>query len=897
MIVKDESHIIVKTLTNLTNYIQFDYWVISDTGSTDTTKELIKEFFKEKNIPGELIETPWKDFGYNRSVALEKAYNKTDYAFVFDADDAIVGNFVLPNPLDKDVYSCQYGNKDGIRLTRPQLFNNRKRWKYVGVLHEYLESIDPTEKSVVHAGNYYFTLGEQGNRSKDSNKYLKDASVLEAAFYNTQNHTNTYLHSRYAYYCAQSYAGANNKEKALEFYKKTLKLEGWLEEKYVSCIRIYDMLDNKEEGIPYLIEASKYNKKRIESILRLVRHYSLKNMASISYEYYKLIQNFFENEFYNNGITEHCLCINIAEYKFFLPYSMIIVSDRVKDYLTGIKMYEVIFKYSYVSVDQFFITNLISNLKFFYKHVTNKEFFTNMHKYIDLLRSKKFNIDEDLVKTYILNVRSRVVNRHITTRATICYIIITCEKYIDTRLKWQLNTSLKEIPKKDIYAISCKMGKESYIYGWNTADDYDSCAMKYYMFITNMDIEYDYYMFIDDDTFVFPSRVINWLNQYDKNKPYYMGCKLNYRPQIAMSGGAGFILSNPAYNALKGHLCSLEEFKGTLPSDIKIAQWLDKIYCLNSEDPLTYICDNVFFNSCRRGDLLTCGTQHYLKEEQDYIDLYNIYTNKESKDLVIAILAKDKGFSLPLYLECIYKQTYPKSHTHLYIRTNDNKDNTIDVLKQFIKDHESEYASVYFDDSSIDESLKEFGHHEWNSHRCKILGKIRQESIEYAKKRKAHYFVADCDNFIVPETIAELLKNSENGIIAPMLNSNRDGDVAYSNYHDDIDKNGYFKQGELYTKVLYRNIKGLIEVPVVHCTYFINNKFLNDIVYDDESYRYEYVIFSHVLRNKNIPQIIDNRQFYGIVEFSQTDEELKKQFNTVWKTKSIYKTYIEVYNK
>jgi hypothetical protein len=125
------------------------------------------------------------------------------------------------------------------------------------------------------------------------------------------------------------------------------------------------MLQNKEDGIKYLIEASKYNKKRIECILRLVRYYSLKNMPSKSYEYYKLIQNFFENDFYNNGITEHCLCINIAEYKFYLPYSMIIISDRVKDYKIGIKMYEIIFKYNHISVDQFYITNLLSNLKFF----------------------------------------------------------------------------------------------------------------------------------------------------------------------------------------------------------------------------------------------------------------------------------------------------------------------------------------------------------------------------------------------------------------------------------------------------------------------------------------------------------------------------------------------------
>ena len=48
MIVKDESHIIKKTLTNLCDKFQFDYWVISDTGSTDSTIEIIENFFKEK---------------------------------------------------------------------------------------------------------------------------------------------------------------------------------------------------------------------------------------------------------------------------------------------------------------------------------------------------------------------------------------------------------------------------------------------------------------------------------------------------------------------------------------------------------------------------------------------------------------------------------------------------------------------------------------------------------------------------------------------------------------------------------------------------------------------------------------------------------------------------------
>ena len=49
MIVKNESHIICKTFDNILKYVPITYWVISDTGSTDNTIELIKGYWKEKN--------------------------------------------------------------------------------------------------------------------------------------------------------------------------------------------------------------------------------------------------------------------------------------------------------------------------------------------------------------------------------------------------------------------------------------------------------------------------------------------------------------------------------------------------------------------------------------------------------------------------------------------------------------------------------------------------------------------------------------------------------------------------------------------------------------------------------------------------------------------------------
>jgi glycosyltransferase involved in cell wall biosynthesis len=48
MIVKNESHILKETLEMLFSKINFSYWVICDTGSTDNTCDIIKDFLKPK---------------------------------------------------------------------------------------------------------------------------------------------------------------------------------------------------------------------------------------------------------------------------------------------------------------------------------------------------------------------------------------------------------------------------------------------------------------------------------------------------------------------------------------------------------------------------------------------------------------------------------------------------------------------------------------------------------------------------------------------------------------------------------------------------------------------------------------------------------------------------------
>lgn len=400
MIVKNESHVITKTLENLCSKINFDYWVISDTGSTDTTKELIKDFFKNKNIEGELHEDEWKDFGHNRTKALEYAYNKTDLLLVFDADDELNGDFSLPKTIEHDSYHLKFGNGYGLNYWRVLLINNRRKWKYVGVLHEFIALADDKPgKNAFIDGNYHVRHGTDGGRSKDENKFKSDASILEKAF--SELDENDSLRNRYAFYCANSYNDGGMNDKAIEWYKKTIDLKGgWNQEKYRCCIKLFNIYNNKNElenAVFYALKSYKFDKTRVEGIAKLVQYYCYIEMNDVAYMYYSLIKDYYENEYIKGDAFIDKLFVDILDYDFFLPYYMIIVSERVKKYEVGVKMYDMIFTKKKQG-GQWFIDNLLYNFKFFVKYV-NKKLIDKLKEYLIFLEINGLKIKKEFYES------------------------------------------------------------------------------------------------------------------------------------------------------------------------------------------------------------------------------------------------------------------------------------------------------------------------------------------------------------------------------------------------------------------------------------------------------------------------------------------------------------------
>lgn len=243
MIVKNEAHVMRRCLDTLLPLI--DYLLITDTGSTDGTQDLIREYMKEHNLPGEVIDVPWRDFAYNRSYAMDKLreHPEIDYGFMPDADNYLVYEegfdaAKFKEGLTTDLCDVKINTGGTIHYT-PILFSNKLPFCYKAVLHEYLDGPFKTRST---AKGFYSEQVQDSARNQNPNKYHDDAALLEKAL---ETETDPFLISRYTFYLAQSYRDAKMLEPAVETYLKRAAQGFWDEEIFIS----YYMAGNLSERL------------------------------------------------------------------------------------------------------------------------------------------------------------------------------------------------------------------------------------------------------------------------------------------------------------------------------------------------------------------------------------------------------------------------------------------------------------------------------------------------------------------------------------------------------------------------------------------------------------------------------------------------------------------------
>ena len=286
MIVKNESKIIRRLLQSAAPLI--DYYCICDTGSTDNTKEIIETFFKEKKIPGKIIEEPFQDFGYNRTFALNACKDlPVDYLMFLDADMILWKNPDLnadsfKRSLSQHDYFYMYQGNDTFYYKNTRFVKNNAGFKYTGVTHEYVDAPHGTHSGQILKETLFIKdIGDGGSKA---NKFARDVQLLKKGIEKEPNN------DRYHFYLGNSLKDCGEKKEAIEMYKRRIELGGWVEEVWHSWFNMghcYKEMGDHTMSLHCWMEAYAAFPNRAESLYEIIQHYRVVGKCRLAQTFYE----------------------------------------------------------------------------------------------------------------------------------------------------------------------------------------------------------------------------------------------------------------------------------------------------------------------------------------------------------------------------------------------------------------------------------------------------------------------------------------------------------------------------------------------------------------------------------------------------------------------------------
>jgi glycosyltransferase involved in cell wall biosynthesis len=334
MIVKNEEKDIKRCLESVIPFI--DYWVISDTGSTDNTKKIIQEVMDKHEVPGELHDHDWVDFSTNRNYALDLSREHADFIWCMDADDNFSPNGADPlKSLSTDfsmVHMTYLFEETGTTFNRACMLRSDTGIKFKGVLHEVMVAEDgsawpSTERALLHDAGHIVARASPLKRNKTlKEKYLSDARILEGAL---DKDPEDY---RAMFYIGQSYQLAEEFKEAIKAYSLRSMFfdKGNKDEVFLSLYEIAKLKSHlrypMEETIDDCVRAWEFQPTRIESL-----YLAMVNLYNAGRYPYALCFGMMASKCAAPNIQDSKLELDVYDYKFIDLYSRCMFRCGQKD--------------------------------------------------------------------------------------------------------------------------------------------------------------------------------------------------------------------------------------------------------------------------------------------------------------------------------------------------------------------------------------------------------------------------------------------------------------------------------------------------------------------------------------------------------------------------------------
>ncbi len=280
MIVRNESKVVKRCFDSLLPLI--NTWVIVDTGSTDGTQEVIREYFKEKGISGQLHERPWIDFATDRNFALELAQEKADYCLFIDADEIVYYHpGFTPPKLEAEFYYI-LAETGGMAFIRPFLAKTKLHWRWAGVVHESLYTDDKRSNDAFYP-NVSLVSFPDGNRRQNPKKFHIDVEMLKKAYKKDPNN------QRLLFYLGKSTLANKQHKAALYYFKKLIKNDKFSEDAYMCRMDMGTLYIFQKKPIGKIVhiyeEAAKFSPNRMEPYYMIAHLFRNRKEYEKAFEY------------------------------------------------------------------------------------------------------------------------------------------------------------------------------------------------------------------------------------------------------------------------------------------------------------------------------------------------------------------------------------------------------------------------------------------------------------------------------------------------------------------------------------------------------------------------------------------------------------------------------------
>jgi tetratricopeptide (TPR) repeat protein len=434
MIVKNESKIITRLLDSVLSII--DCYCICDTGSTDNTIQIITDYFKSKNIPGKVVEEPFKNFCHNRNFALKSCIKMSDYVILLDADMILeVKNFNKEFLKSADSFYILQGN-DSFYYQNMRIVKNNGLYSYCGVTHEYINT--PSNNSLLLFEKCDLFIRDIGDGGAKHDKFERDIKLLLDGLKEEPNN------ERYHFYLANSYHDSGKFDEAITTYKKRIELKGWREEVWYSYYRIGLCYKNKgkmDDAIHYWMEGYEFYPDRLEGLYEIIKYYRLNSKVKLGYMFYKEARKMLDlNNKLDNYLFLHSDVYTSKIYYEFTVFAAYVGINNIN--------YEVV-KVLNNSSDESEVNNMLQNMKFYKdiliqksKIVLDNKIVTNINnENIEVISSSSCLIPNKTNDGYNMNIR--YVNYYINENGNYLNCdkhIITINKYVELDKNFNIKT-------------------------------------------------------------------------------------------------------------------------------------------------------------------------------------------------------------------------------------------------------------------------------------------------------------------------------------------------------------------------------------------------------------------------------------------------------------------------